>query len=412
MFLWVDLQLNVLQKCKRDKDIKDELRTLPQGLNKTYQRIVDQIGQLDQRLQDLARSTLTWVFYARRPLSIKELVEATAIDKTCLTQQDIDSNKYPEEVIFTACANLLTQESSVVRPIHYSVREYFTKTLNYNSSKVVGSLVNRNLAYAYLADCCIQYLMLESLTGGPCTRDYKLYERAGAHLLAAHSAYNFDHYIVRLDSVPPDLKRSLNRLLLSNKRSLASILQLRNLRDKSDWSNVHGTFTYLEEVLPEDMIYATALYNSRQLLSTSDRWKNIQPPRYALHLAAKAGSLNAIKPLIEAGKGVTEGDAHGLTPLYYASEGGYAVVCGLLVESGGDVNAQGGSYGNALQAASFGGHQAVVELLLTKGADANTQGGSYGNALQAASFGGHQAMVELLLTKGADVNAQGGHYGN
>ena len=99
------------------------------------------------------------------------------------------------------------------------------------------------------------------------------------------------------------------------------------------------------------------------------------------------------------------------SPLYYASrEGLFQPLTLLLLETGADVNAQGGYYGNALQVASYGGHEAIAALLLEKGADVNAQGGWYGNALQAASAKGHEAIVALLLEKGADVNAQGGEH--
>ncbi|KAF2752639.1 hypothetical protein EJ05DRAFT_430419, partial [Pseudovirgaria hyperparasitica] len=74
----------------------------------------------------------------------------------------------------------------------------------------------------------------------------------------------------------------------------------------------------------------------------------------------------------------------------------------LLLDSGADVNAQGGRYGNALQAASCRGHEHTVKLLLNKGAVVHD------SALQAAADGGHQQTVKLLLDKGANVNAQGG----
>jgi ankyrin repeat protein len=83
-----------------------------------------------------------------------------------------------------------------------------------------------------------------------------------------------------------------------------------------------------------------------------------------------------------------------------------------LLETGADINFQGGYYGNALQAASHHGHQEVVELLLENGAEINGQGGYFGNALQAAAYQGHQEVVKLLLGKGANVNAQGGEYKN
>ena len=95
------------------------------------------------------------------------------------------------------------------------------------------------------------------------------------------------------------------------------------------------------------------------------------------------------------------------SPLYYASLEGLIEPARQLVESGADVNAQGGRYGNALQAASAEGHSQVVQLLLEKGADVNTQGGGYSNALQVASAEGHDQIVQLLLEKGADVNARG-----
>ena len=65
---------------------------------------------------------------------------------------------------------------------------------------------------------------------------------------------------------------------------------------------------------------------------------------------------------------------------------------------------------NALQAASSKGHESVVRLLVESGEDVNAQGGFYGNTLQAASSKGDESVVRLLLERGADVNAQDGKY--
>ncbi|KAL9084482.1 MAG: hypothetical protein Q9165_008055 [Trypethelium subeluteriae] len=94
--------------------------------------------------------------------------------------------------------------------------------------------------------------------------------------------------------------------------------------------------------------------------------------------------------------------------LYYASFVGLKSAVKLLLQTGADINAQGGIYGNALQAASLGGYTELVQLLLDKGANIHAQGGEYSNALQAASSRGYTAIVQLLLDKGADINAQGG----
>ncbi|KAH6670200.1 hypothetical protein B0J14DRAFT_114437 [Halenospora varia] len=413
MFLWVDLQFEMLRQQRRDRDLEEQLEKLPQGLDETYQRILYHINQQESRLQLLAKNILTWVFYTKRPLSMDELVHAVALDDNCNSRQELQRNSYTKETILEVCANLIIDESSAVRPIHFSVQEYFTKPRNYDDNNMLSCLANHDIAYAHLARCCIHYIMLVTLAGEPSQDEEELAECIEKYPLSSHSAYRFDYYVVQLEALPSNLKKSLNKLLFSRERSLASILQLRKLRDNTDWENVISSFSdFQDAVLPEDIIYATALYNSPQLQCLDDRWKAIQAPRYALHRAAGSGLLDALTPLIKLGQPVSGKDDHGITPLYYASEAGYEAVCRLLVECGGGVNAQGGFYGNALQAASFGGHQAMVELLLTKGADVNAQGGYYGNALQAASLQGHQAVVELLLTKGADVNAQGGFYGN
>jgi ankyrin repeat protein len=58
----------------------------------------------------------------------------------------------------------------------------------------------------------------------------------------------------------------------------------------------------------------------------------------------------------------------------------------VLLDTGAEVNAQGGLYGSALQAASVQGHEKVVQMLLNAGADVNAEGGYYGDALRAASY--------------------------
>ncbi|PVH72616.1 hypothetical protein DL98DRAFT_432865, partial [Cadophora sp. DSE1049] len=63
-------------------------------------------------------------------------------------------------------------------------------------------------------------------------------------------------------------------------------------------------------------------------------------------------------------------------------------------------------YGNALQAAINEGQEAVAKLLLDSGADVNAQGGHYGNVLQVAAWKGSEAVVKVLLDSEADVNAQ------
>jgi ankyrin repeat protein len=99
-------------------------------------------------------------------------------------------------------------------------------------------------------------------------------------------------------------------------------------------------------------------------------------------------------------------------PLYYASLAGLQCIVARLLETGVNVNAEGGCQGSALQAASLEGHEGIVRLLLENGANADPRDDLGGNALQVASAKGHEGVVQLLLQHGAAVDNEGGIYGS
>ena len=65
-----------------------------------------------------------WVFYAQRPLPMKELQLAVSIEWSQKTNRI--SPTYNAETILESCSNLLVVADQRVRPIHYSVREFLT----------------------------------------------------------------------------------------------------------------------------------------------------------------------------------------------------------------------------------------------------------------------------------------------
>ncbi|RYO79300.1 hypothetical protein DL764_010029 [Monosporascus ibericus] len=163
------------------------------------------------------------------------------------------------------------------------------------------------------------------------------------------------------------------------------------LRMRNDWFgwwktflNTSGGHSYLERNMDARLLYVLSLRGYRSL----------------------------VRALLETGPNVNaQGGEYG-NALYAASYKGHTEIVRILVKKGVDVNAQGGEYGNALYAASFRGHTEVVRILVDGGADVNAQGGLCGNALWAASYKGHTEIVRILVDGGADVNAQGGEYGN
>ena len=75
-------------------------------------------------MRKLTNDALMWILYAERPLHPVELEHALATDRAYHRKAQIDPNQI--EVILEACSNLVVVENNVVRPIHYSVQEFFT----------------------------------------------------------------------------------------------------------------------------------------------------------------------------------------------------------------------------------------------------------------------------------------------
>jgi ankyrin repeat protein len=91
-------------------------------------------------------------------------------------------------------------------------------------------------------------------------------------------------------------------------------------------------------------------------------------------------------------------------PLYTAALAGLTEICRLLLQSGADINEQGGRFGNALQASIFSGNTETVALLLENGADINRISGPYLTAMQAAVASSNVMVLDMLLDHGADIN--------
>jgi len=388
--------------------VEAALKSLPHNLPDTYIRILERIEAQPQYMRDLALNCLTWTIYARRPLSTEELQHALAIDSKCTAQQDLQLDS--PQVILEACGNLLEETNGSIRPIHYTVQEFFTPTVHRMPQHTIRvQLLDSHSAHRQMGLACLAYIQIMAF-GEPASNNYVLYMRIRGDPFASYACQSFDYHISNCDGTPPDIIDRLERLLRQEQTNLAALLQIKVLRDGQDYSNVIQRFNDMNILVsPSTIVYSTSLYN---IPNIRQRWVDQTPPTHALHLAASAGLNSAVIRLLEGGYDIDEKDRSGSTSLYYSCLNGDLDILQILIGKDADVNAQGGHFGSALQAASTVGHEQIVKLLLDKGADVNAQGGEFGSALQAASAGGYEQIVKLLLDKGADVNAQGEDYGS
>ncbi|KAJ7498167.1 ankyrin repeat-containing domain protein [Mycena galericulata] len=152
----------------------------------------------------------------------------------------------------------------------------------------------------------------------------------------------------------------------------------------------------------------SALNGLRNMSYASSFQPDSVPSRSPLHLCSEEGYIVGVRWLLQTGVDVNEqGGA-----LHVASTHGHTEIVRLLLENGADVNAQVWEGRTALEAACTENHTDIVRLLLESGANVNAEGMYLGTALQAASWIGNREVVGLLLANGANVNAQGEYFGS
>jgi ankyrin repeat protein len=371
-FLLARLHTDSLLDKRTAKDVKLTLAKLSKGadaLDDAYSDALQRIqGQLDGD-RKLAKNVLSWITFAKRPLTTAEICCALAVEPD---ETEVDPENRPDvDDLVSVCAGLVVvdQDSAVIRLVHYTTQEYFER---------IRSAWNPD-GERHMAKICLTYLSLSVFKSGSCPTDKEFEERLSQNEFLEYAAKHYGEHA---------------RSFQAEVASLACSFLLQS-----------GLLSCLAQVL------FVPNYKFRG-------YSKFYPAITSLHWTARFGLCDVAKEFLRTIKedgtsAVNARDSWSQTPLIYAAEHGHFEIGKMLLEKGADVNAEGGrNYSNALYAASYGGHELVVKLLLDTGANVNAQGGHYGNALQAASAGGHELVVKLLLDAGADINAQGGCYGN
>ncbi|KAI2766184.1 hypothetical protein DTO012A8_8597 [Penicillium roqueforti] len=339
MFRWAFCQLDSLGQCPYEEAIEEALESLPQDLDKTYERMFESIPT---KLKSDAIRLLQFLVHSKRPLTLAEVKEVIATKIENDSQGFYKKRRlFCENEILAYCPSLVTVVHTDVEELylaHFSVKEYLLENDCFKTVAASISITRTCLAYAAEFWTC-----------------YATTAEAHEEILQIIADRSWDK--------SPGAPRG-SRLYYA---CLGGLVEpIRNLVDKGVDVNAQG-----------------GMYGN------------------ALQAASEGGHQEIVKLLLTKGADVNAQGGDYSNALQAASHRGHQGIVKLLLNKGADVNAQSGDYSNALQAASNGGHQEIVKLLLTKGADVNAQGGMYGNALQAASFRGHQEIVDLLQRTGA-----------
>ncbi|KAL8349506.1 hypothetical protein RB598_005066 [Gaeumannomyces tritici] len=346
MFRWAACQMDTLAKCLSPAAVEEALKTLPEDLSETYDRMIQSIPA---NLKADAMRLLHFLVYSFQPLKLDQAIDILATHAEGKSPGfDPKRRVFDNAAILQYCPGLVSVVRSVsylhsdeLHLAHFSVQEYLLTRTEFEITKA-SILITRT---------CLAYLTSLRYPGQPLTG-----------------------YAVRF------------WMLHASKAEVS---------ENHDF--IEACLAFLQNEKTFDWVHQDKIMG----------WTDNDVTWTPLVAACAGGFERAVNRLLDPVN--TQGNAFN-SVLYAASAGGHKNVARLLLDAGADANAQGGFYGNALQAASEGGHEDIARLLLDAGADANAQGGFYGSALQAASERGHEDIARLLLDAGADANAQGGMY--
>lgn len=496
-FQYIQCQFEILQRLSSESEIYEALQKLPKGLDATYDRILDSI---DPDFKQRVINSIKWLAFSQRTLILEELSEIFIIRPNGdIAINENDRLFSPEDILeyfsgliitqqrlgFYKAGTKATDEVTEVRLVHFSLKEYFISTRIVESAPAFA--FTEVEAHISIVRACLAYLKQFS---------HEIAKFTNQHELSGLQIYTTDYWMIHLEEIPREwwpAEWAQNVALVLGFHSQSFLNQLRL---KGKWRSEEneidnylrlpsycftarlGLYRFTQMLLShEPNVYATQedldvalqhavcgenievmklfLERGADVNAECGKWGS------ALLAAAATGSLSAIELLVESGANVNSPSKRGtclLTSLnekstqclnYLLDSGADIEMQGgddgtaltytlrsrdvnhgrfeLLLERNANVNALGGVFYTPLQTACakmiFHETQQYIESLLERGADPNIRGGLYGTALQAVCSERDRlgkgrrteiaiSVIQLLITHGADVNLRGGKYGS
>ena len=316
-----------------------------------YKEAIERIEVQPAEHQELAKKVLSWITYAKRPLSIIELRHALAVE---INESKLDEENLPEtEEMVSVCAGLVIvdEESSVIRLVHYTTQEFFERfRLSWTPN-----------GQSDVAMICLTYLLFDVFAAGFCSSD-KTFEAMLRNNVFLNYAARYWGLHVRESSNEAVTQLAVNFLGDESKISCSSQV----LMVSGDWY-----YGYSQSVVTK---------------------------MSAVHLAAYFGLREIVTALLTVGHLSYVKASDGRTPLSLAAWNGHEAVVKLLVERD-DVEADSKDDGGwtPLSLAAWNGHEAVVKLLVERDdVEADSKDNDGRTPLYQADRNGHEAVVKLL----------------
>ncbi|CAG9947818.1 unnamed protein product [Clonostachys rosea f. rosea IK726] len=424
-FLLAKLQLDSLLDKKLPRDVRQALESLPSGseaYDRAYEDAMTRINSQGQSSVQFARRILSWIVFAKRDLSPRELQHAVSVrhGDQDITQEDLSDI----EDILSACAGLVTVEEhrNVVGLIHKTTQEYFQRTYMQWFPDANSNLI----------DTCITYLSFKAFEDGPCGTRIAFETRIKNYPLCVYAAnywgkhtYKNSYSIGQVVNFLKSIKKTSSAFQVVEATEIQSWREFGPQYNATDMPGLHlAAYFGIHEVIPKlvevgsvdlvDWRGRTALWwasrngHERTVALLLDHKANScigdSESLSPLWLATYTGHMSIAEILVE--RGHAKDIYFRLSTLCLAAERGYLSLAKLLIDTNPTIIYIHYRYRRPLLLATQQGHSKVVKLLLKKGAYTELKDGDSRTALSLAAESGHQEIVKLLLFHGANVKTR------
>lgn len=403
-FRWVFCQLAYLRHCLPGR-IQRALDELPQSLDETYERTLEDIG--DQNWE-YAHRLFQCVSAASRPLRVEELAEFLAFDFDVESIPEYLEDWRPQNpgrAVLSTCSSFLAVVnvggSRIIQFTHFSVKEYLTSTRLSKAKDTLSRFhISMTSAHSIVAQACLGVLLhLDENVTQKGLKKFPLAQYAAEHW-ASHA---------RFENVSSKVQDGMKRLFDPRARYLAIwvwIYDAKNLRLRSDapeypprpWETPlhYAAYCGIHDVIKFLIVERSQNVNARGFYDDET----------PLGIACQRGHFAVAQLLLEHGANKEIWDKYGWNPLEKASSGGHVAVVRVLLDHGADVNARDENMNTSLHAASSFRQAAVARVLLERGAEVNARNNDNGTPLHWALGCGYVECARVLLEYGADPDAR------
>ena len=411
-FQWVKfvvvLVLNFARRGSPLRAIQTKIDQIPQELSKLYEELLT--GMTDGEMQESLR-LIRWIHFGMRPLSLRELRTAMAVD-ACSSSQSVNEYQQTEHYAETdeamerrvcdlsrgLAGAVQHGEHRVVQFVHQSVIDFlvdegFDLLDKSQRATTVDTFAGRS--HFQLSDVCIRYLAMVQ----PLLDIHQSAEKYNLHLEFPLLGYSVVYWIQHAAKCEEE---NLSASHLLSDFTSSSLLE--------SW---HDMYSYMKLrpywglSWPITIVHIASRYNlDLALVSILSQSANVDlkdgAGRTPLALAAENGHEQVVNLLLERNDVEADSkDKNGRSPLSYAAMYGHEKVVKLLLERN-DVEADSKDKNgrSPLSYAAMYGHEKVVKLLLEPNdVDPNSRDEDQRSPLSYAAMSGHEKIVELLLKR-------------